>query len=44
MREKWVVMGVRTTPEMNELVEDIKKGTLVEVSDGSFKDEFRTAV
>ena len=41
--ETWAVQEVKTSREINEIVDDIANGTAVGVSDGSFKDEFGTA-
>ena len=41
--EQWAALDVLMTPGINSLVEDIKNGTAIGVSDGSFKDEFGTA-
>lgn len=40
--EQWAVMRVVVTANINEIMNDIKLGTAVAVSDGSFKNEFGT--
>ena len=41
--EQWALQDIQTTLEIDELVEDIRNGKAVGVSDGSFKDEIGTA-
>ena len=41
--EKWAIHSLLMTPSIQDLVEGIKDGTTIGVSDGSFKDNFGTA-
>ena len=41
--EQWAIQQLLTTTDIDEIVQDIAKGTAVGVSDGSFKDEAGTA-
>ena len=41
--ETWAVHDVKTSVDIDEIVDDIANGTAVGVSDGSFKEEFGTA-
>ena len=41
--EDWAVMGVVMTREIDEIIEDIRNGTELGVSNGSFKNLFGTA-
>ena len=41
--ERWALNNIVMTEEIDEIIEDIIKGTAIGVSDGSFKDEFGTA-
>ena len=40
--ETWAVHDVKTSVDIDEIVDDIANGTAVGVSDGSFKEEFGT--
>ena len=42
-KERWAASTVATTASITRIIESIKQGTAVGVSDGSFKDEYGTA-
>ena len=42
--DQWAAMYTLTMSEIDEIVDGILNGTVVGVSDGSFKDEFGTVL
>ena len=41
--ERWALQNIQMTDNIDEIVNDLSKGTAIGVSDGSFKDRFGTA-
>ena len=41
--EEWVLKDIMITMDITNIVNDIRNGAAIDVSDGSFKDKFGTA-